>query len=92
MLNRQNQPWGTPFEALRTHSEGFKFTFFFIFPMIWFRFSFLKKMSNEIILFQILYKHLKYLFLSFMKLRIGKFILDVCHVLSMAQNFKKFHF
>jgi len=31
-------------------------------------------MSNEIILFQILYKHLEYLFFSFIKLRIVKFI------------------
>jgi len=51
--------------------------------MIWFRFSFFFfLMSNEIILFQILYKHLKYLFLSLMKLRIVKFILDVCHVVA----------
>jgi hypothetical protein len=36
--------------------------------------SFFFLMSNEIILFQILYKHLEYLFFSFIKLRIVKFI------------------
>jgi hypothetical protein len=47
--------------------------------------------SNEIILLQILYKHLEYLFFSFMKVRIIKFI--QCGPCSInGQNSQKFHF
>jgi hypothetical protein len=48
-------------------------------------------MSNEIILFQILYKPLKYLLFSFMKVRIVK-LSNVGHVLSMAENSQNFDF
>jgi hypothetical protein len=42
-------------------------------------------MSNEIILFQILYKLLKYLLFSLTKVRLIN-LSNVGHVLSMAQN------
>jgi hypothetical protein len=42
--------------------------------MTCFKFPFFFLMLNEIILFQILYTHLEYLFFSFMKVRIVKFI------------------
>jgi hypothetical protein len=49
-------------------------SFFFHFPHDLSYISSFFLMSNEIILFQILYKHLKYLFFSFMKVRTVKFI------------------
>jgi hypothetical protein len=59
------------------HKDSFlgppKFTFFFIKPMTCFRFPSFFLMSNEINLLQILYKHLNYLFFSFMKVKIIKF-------------------
>ncbi len=48
-------------------------------------------MSNEIILFQILYRHVEYILFSFMKVRMLKFI-QCGDVLSMAQNSQRFHF
>jgi hypothetical protein len=47
---------------------------FFTFLMTSFRFPIFLFMSNEIILFYILYWHLEYLFFSLMKVRIVKFI------------------
>jgi hypothetical protein len=48
-------------------------------------------MSNEIIMFQLLYRHLEYLFFSLMKVKIIN-LSNVGHVLSMAQNSHKLFF
>jgi hypothetical protein len=67
-----NHDWGTPFKSWESTPRTSKFTFFFNFPMTCLTFHFL--MTNEIILFQILYGPLKYLLFSLMKVKIIKFI------------------
>ncbi len=63
-----------PFEHQGLTLRTLQFTFLFTFPMTDLRFPLFFLMSNEIILFQILYRHLEYLFFSLMKVRIVKFI------------------
>jgi hypothetical protein len=53
--------WGTPFETYGRGRKTFKFIFFFTFPMTYLKISFFF-MSNEIILFQILYRLLEFYF------------------------------
>jgi hypothetical protein len=64
--------WGTLFKSWESTPRTPKFTFF-TFPMTCFTFHPFF-MSNEIISFQTLYRHLKYLLFSLMKVRIIKFI------------------
>jgi hypothetical protein len=66
------QAWlGYHIWTLRTNSKEFQIHHF-SYDMSYILAFFL--MSNEIILFQILYKHLKYLLVSLMKVKIVKFI------------------
>jgi hypothetical protein len=65
--------------------QGLLNSFFFHFSRDLFYISSFFFMSNEIILFQILYRHLKYLLFSLMKVKIINSS-NVGHVLSMAQN------
>jgi hypothetical protein len=67
---KSKQDWGTPFESWESTLRTFKFTFFFTFSHDLSYISSFFFMSNEIILFQILYKLLKYLFFSLMKVKI----------------------
>jgi hypothetical protein len=65
---------GTPFETYGLTPTTPKFTFFFIKHVTYLRFPPFFLMSNEINLFKILYAHLKYLFFSFMNVKIIEFI------------------
>jgi len=64
--------WGTPLRTLRTFLRTL-IHFFFIFLWFVLDLSFFF-MENEIIVFQILYKHIKYLLFSLLKVKIIKFI------------------
>jgi len=66
--------WGTTFEPQGLTPRIPKFTFFFHLSHDLFYISPFFLMSNEIILFQILYNLLKYLSFSFMKVKVVKFI------------------
>jgi hypothetical protein len=67
---KSKHDWGTPFESWESILKTFKFTFFFTFSHDLSYISSFFFMSNEIIFFQILYKLLKYLFFSLMKVKI----------------------
>jgi hypothetical protein len=69
------QTWlGYHIWTLRIHSKDFQIHLFFHFSYDMSYILPFSLMSNEIILFQILYKHLKYLFFSLIKVKIVKFI------------------
>ncbi len=69
------QAWlGYHIWTIRTHSKDFHIHLFLHFSYDMFYILPFFLMSNEIILFQILYKHLMCLFFSLMKVKIIKFI------------------